>query len=226
MRDAKTSLKPHLPCRGIEQIDATYNGVNPLFGIINHYRQLIGVLPIGSQQHEITHLALKVLCVPPLHPIDKLDNPVRNTQAPGPGSCPWRQAVPATPGIEQPAIHGVLGGTRRNGATRAGARIDLTFRLQTHQDTVVKIQPLALPYHRPIPLEAQRIERGQDGQLGPWHRTRRINILDSEQPFAALSASIKITAHGGNQGTEMQGTGGRRRETAPIAAFGNLSSHR
>ena len=60
-RQAKTFHEPKLTCRRVEQIGAAHHGVDALSRIVYDNGKLIGILPVGTQQNEVTNVVLKIL---------------------------------------------------------------------------------------------------------------------------------------------------------------------
>jgi hypothetical protein len=53
-------------------------------------------------------------------------------------------------------------------------------------------------------MQCQVFQRGEDGIGCAGSLARGIEILDPDQPFAAASPRLEITADGGDQRAEMQ----------------------
>ena len=219
-RHTETLLQPDLPRRRIEQIDAAHDGIDALCRIIDDDGQLVRVLTIGTQEDKVADLALKILAMLALNTIEKDELAIRHAQAPRAGRTAFRQTRPTKPWVEQTTIDRQMIGRRGNFAARAGTRVDVAIELQTDERRVVDIEPPALNQDFSVPLEAESIQRAQDGIGGTRHRARPINVLDAHQPFAAMCPRIEITADGGDKRTEMQRPGRRRRKAAAI-----LGSH-
>jgi hypothetical protein len=99
---------------------------------------------------------------------------------------------------------------------RAGAAVGQPGALERFEGRRVGFGTPALPEHRAIPLEAKGLKCFQDIVRGTRDIARRIDILHTHQPLAALAAGIEKTADRRDQRPEMQGPGGRRRETPAI----------
>ena len=157
------------------------------------------VLTIGTQEDKVADLALKILAMLALNTIEEDELAIRHAQAPRAGRTPFRQTRPTKPWVEQTTIDRQMIGRRGNLAARAGARVDVAIELQTDERRVVDIEPPALNQDFSVPLEAESVQRAQDGIGGTRHRARPINVLDAHQPFAAMCPRIEITADGGDE---------------------------
>ena len=182
-----------------EAIDAAHDGIDALCRIIDDDGQLVRVLTIGTQEDKVADLALKILAMLALNTIEKDELAIRHAQAPRAGRTAFRQTRPTKPWVEQTTIDRQMIGRRGNFAARAGTRVDVAIELQTDERRVVDIEPPALNQDFSVPLEAESIQRAQDGIGGTRHRARPINVLDAHQPFAAMCPRIEITADGGDE---------------------------
>ena len=82
----------------------------------------------------------------------------------------------------------------------------------------VSVSAFALAHHVAIPFEAESLQGPQDGRRGSGHHTGRIQILDANQPAAAVCARIQVAGRRGEQGAQMKIAGRRGRKTSDIAA--------
>jgi hypothetical protein len=76
---------------------------------------------------------------------------------------------------------------------------------------------VALSDYGLIPSEAECGERRDDLVGAAGYFARRIEVLDSQQPFAAGATRIEIAGSRCDQRPEVQRAGGRRRESPAIA---------
>jgi hypothetical protein len=65
--------------------------------------------------------------------------------------------------------------------------------LQVAQRGFVELAAIALPSDLPIPLKAEPLERVQDSRRRSRNLSRPVEILDAQQPAAAMGARIQIT---------------------------------
>src|SRR3990170_3862377 len=70
---------------------------------------------------------------------------------------------------------------------------------------------------RTSPLEAEQVECADDLVRAAGNDAGSVEILDAQEPFPIRLASAKIAADGGNEGAEMQRTGGRGRKAPSVA---------
>ena len=61
---AQSSLEINLSRRIHQQIRAANDVGDPLFGIVDHYRELVRVKPVGAAQNEVADFCGNVLCKP------------------------------------------------------------------------------------------------------------------------------------------------------------------
>jgi hypothetical protein len=168
-------------------------------------------------QYEITDFPFQILSKHALNAINKSELPVGNAQAPGLSRASLDQSFPAGSGIKKSSIDGLPDRYCRDLATRTGTGIDQAVELQACQCRVIGIMAMALYDHLAIPLEAEPLEGTQNIACSPGDSTRTIDILNAQQPLAALRARIQITADSSDQRPEMQRPGWRRSKAAAIA---------
>ncbi len=85
----------------------------------------------------------------------------------------------------------------------------------------LRIDPaaLALAQHRPIRRHSEPVQGPELAFSRAGNFPRRIQVFDAHQPVAAGAARHQPAAQGRDQRAEVQGTGGRGRETAAGAGI-------
>src|SRR6185369_1452080 len=74
---------------------------------------------------------------------------------------------------------------------RAAAAVDEPEASQPLERRLVTLAVAVLPRDLAIPMKAQRLERSHDILGGAGHCARRVDVLDSQQPLAALRARVE-----------------------------------
>src|SRR5262245_30363560 len=90
----------------------------------------------------------------------------------------------------------------------------------------ISIEADALAQDRAGPFESERFEGREDLVGAARDLAGRVQVLDAYEPFAAGMAGSEVAAHGGNEGSEVQGTRRGRGETAAMARGGHRLGHR
>src|SRR5262249_32671500 len=98
----------------------------------------------------------------------------------------------------------------------AGARIDRSELTQAMQCRVICRPPCALIEHLAIPFKAERLEAAQDRSCGPRLDPKRVEIVDTQEPLAAMRLGLEVAAGRRYQRAEVQRTGRSRREATAI----------
>ena len=70
---------------------------------------------------------------------------------------------------------------------------------QALNSRLMRFTTLALERDRPVPFESEALQGEQDLLRRPGLLSRRIDILDPEQPMAASRASLEVTDDGGQE---------------------------
>jgi hypothetical protein len=209
VRQRQALLQPDLAWRRVEQVGAADDGVDPLCGVVDDHRQLVGKLAVGTQQDEIADGAFcEVLPQGPLHAI------VESEISRLPARAFARRAPPVQrpdrhgrfPGIHQAAIDRRSAEAGGNLAPRTGAGIRLAGELQPGQCRPIEIQTPALDDDLAIPLKAEAFKRPQDAVGCARAAPRLVDVFDAQQPFAAVGARVKVAADCGDQRAEVQRT--------------------
>jgi hypothetical protein len=90
------------------------------------------------------------------------------------------------------------------------------FAAQSAQCVLIERKAPALPDDRPIPVQLESLQSAQDLLGATRNNTLSVQILDPDQPAAAMPARIEEAADCSDERSEMQGAGGRRSESADI----------
>jgi hypothetical protein len=75
----------------------------------------------------------------------------------------------------------------------------MTCRLQTSERITIGLAAVALPPHLAVPHEPEPLQGAQNRIRRAGYSARRIDILDTHQPPAAVHTRIKITSYGRHQ---------------------------
>ncbi|MNN48738.1 hypothetical protein D3C81_1632340 [compost metagenome] len=65
-------------------------------------------------------------------------------------------------------------------------------------------------------MHAAALQAGQNAGVGTFDIAVIVQVLDTQQPRAAMHLRIKITGHGGDERAHVQGTGGGGGEAADV----------
>ena len=146
---------------------------------------MVGILAICAQQDEIADIAFDIFGLRPLQRVLPVQGTGLSTQPPGARQLSRLQAIATGSGITARTV-GRQGGIGQL-APRAGTRKSSVQADQLIQGLPIKVEALTLIFDRTIPFETERIKLMQDGISGTGYRTRRIDILDPQQPAPSVA---------------------------------------
>ena len=90
---AQGLLQHQLARGGVEQVRPAHHIGDALRRIVDHHRQLVGPVAVGTAQHDIAHLGVHILGDAPLQRVLEACLGVRrHPQAHGPADAKWRHA--------------------------------------------------------------------------------------------------------------------------------------
>lgn len=85
---------------------------------------------------------------------------------------------------------------------------------QSRQHGGIEPPALALDHHRPIPMESQPFQIGEDRLLCPGPHARPVEIIKTEQPEAVGSTGVEPAQQGRAEVAAMEFAAGRGGKTA------------
>ena len=100
------------------------------------------------------------------------------------------------------------------------------FRQELFERGFVQRRATALPDDVPVRFQAERPQRIELPTSGAFDFARRIKILHADQPMAAGVSREQPAAERGEQGTEVEIAGRRRREAAAVARWRGRWDHK
>lgn len=80
-----------------------------------------------------------------------------------------------------------------------------------------------------VPMEAECFECVENGIGGARYAARGVDIFQADEPLALVRVGIEVTGHGRDEGTEMKGARGGRREATYVLRLGGkgmVGAHR
>ena len=189
--------------RGLgEQILAAQHVSNGLKVIVHHNRQRIGKQAVFATQH---HIPPGV--APLLRPQDQIVRVYAVVQRKAQGDALIGAGPTAAAAAARRTEHGA----------GAGAGEQAPARFKRAKTVAVGGQTCRLIEDAVVPGQTVMFQAAQDRVRGAGHFAGRIEVFDTQQPLAPVMAGIQVAAHGGEQGTEVQGAGGGGREASPVA---------
>ena len=214
-RQAERPLKQDLARRGGEEIGATHDLRDALPRVIDNDRQVIGDAVVAALDDEVAGLAAAILPAMPLERILELDR--RRILVNRIAQCvqPETRLRIATAGSRvdglRAGIHDMSGSER---CSAAAAGIAPAADLQFIQGCCIVFNSIGLELNASIPLESECSEC-------PWYGIGKaglaaslVEVIDPEEPAAALVARAQVAAGGCQQRAQVQGSGRGRREAA------------
>ncbi len=67
-----------------------------------------------------------------------------------------------------------------------------------------------------VPVQSQAIQVRENGVNSAGSASRSVQVVDAQKPFSGLRARLQKTPDSGDDGAEMQRTGGGGRKAAPV----------
>lgn len=194
---SKALVQPDLPWSGCQKIGSPYDMADSLFDIVCHDGQLIGEKAVGTQQYEIADIMEGILGLVPLYGVVIFDNPVRNFQTPGASLFSRWETVAAGARVNM----GTVDSDRRIGDFLPGtsASIYNPFPFQDFEHLTVKGGTFRLANDLTIPFESAGFQCAKNGRLEFRMAACGIDILDTDDPFAAICPSVQIASDSGYQ---------------------------
>lgn len=199
--------EPALASGIVEQVCAAYDFGHPGCGIIHNDGELIGIKPIPALEQDVTHLLVQLAAL--LAPQDVCERDAachRRSQSPrhiGTGernaintACACADAARAEPVM--------CSGVIQNLMTGAPAGVEQITLHELLQGGFVVFGAWHLINDRAIPVQAVSLQTAEDGSTGTGFGPGRIQIFDTQKPFAALLSGADIAADSGQQGAGMQ----------------------
>ena len=84
------------------------------------------------------------------------------------------------------------------------AGVDATLQTQLRQRVSVGVESGVLIEDKTVPVQSEGLQRAQDVIGRTRHFAGPIDVLDPHEPLGTVMTRIQITAHRGEQGTQMQ----------------------
>src|SRR5262249_10523436 len=153
-------------------------------------RELIGEYAVGALHDEVADFAREPLLEPALNPVGESDRIPVYRDPPRARAAAGRDALAAGPRIDPLAAPAERRGFEL--PARAGAGIRDSLADETVERGLIRFLSFALPADRSVPFEAVRGELRQDPGARTVPAARLVEILDADQPLAAVRARIAI----------------------------------
>ena len=204
-------LQRNLPACTGQQIGAPHHVGDVLRGIVDGYRELIGDNSVSALDDNIAQLMSPESTVSLYSIVEKHHATVSYAKA-GRGRytdpC-WSVAAGAR--VTGVFVAGQL-------APRATALEGMSARLELLHSSNVYVVALALIYDITVPVEAESLQGAQDSLRAAGYDPGRIEILDADEPLAAVMACVEIASGCRQKRAEMQIARGRRGEATYVGA--------
>jgi hypothetical protein len=175
-----------------------------LVGVVDDHGKLVGKQLVATLQHEVPDRGLYIDALPTQAAVVEFHFSLRDPQA---QRLPWWTVV----GIRRQAVRRVeqfialacgsrlILGQAGEGRPAAAALPQRTFMAQLLDCRRVAVESVALAQDGTVPPQTEGFEIGQDLVGRAWAGARRVEVLDTEQPFSAMRAGIEIAADGRDQ---------------------------
>src|SRR5690606_15937471 len=200
---AQLSLQVDLPRCRLQQVHTSYDLGHTLFEIIHDHRQVIRDEVVAPANDEVAGFRLQPLRFSTLHEIDESYRLVVSPET----NCARPRGASGATGAGIDAPQRPLRSSRKTLA-RAATPIRQPF-LEQALDYLVVVRGVAtLVEHRPVPLEAVRRQRPDDGVSRALALPWRIDGCDAKQPATPTGSCLKVTCDRRDQRAEVQRTGG------------------
>ncbi|HXZ61018.1 MAG TPA: hypothetical protein VEG26_12635 [Steroidobacteraceae bacterium] len=195
-REAKGALQSDLPGRVVEEVRAPDDVGHALPRVIDHHGELVGERPVAASHYDVSTLS-QTEPADPLRAVFECQLRVIDSESRSSGSCAFR-AVAARAGV---APLGAL-------AARAAALESQAARPEALERLGVMRRAGTLVFDHAVPGEAVRLEGPQQRIRAAPHHALAIEVLDADQPAAAVTTRVEETPDGGDQRAEVQWAGG------------------
>ncbi len=193
--ETKCALKRDLPRRALDQVCAAHDVGNLLVRVIDRHRELIGEDAVAAANDHITEIAHRTGALA----LDAIfENDARriiDTKAGG------RRAVRDMALATRPRVTAFFELSEL--FTRARTLVCLSLGAQRFQRGFVGREASTLIFDRPVPVQAEGLQRAQDFVRATGNDARGIEIFDADEPTSAVMAGIEIAAHCGYEGAEV-----------------------
>ena len=224
-RQTQGLLQQDLPGRARQQVRAPHHVRDALRGVVDDDGQLVGETGRrgACRTKSPTQRATLTTCRP-WTAVHELDVPVRHAEPQG-CSCGWSGRAPAgirRDGTARRPRPGDWFSGRAASAARVQAQFaELAIRCKAVERGAIGVEPRALPQHRPVPVQAESVQCGEDVVRGAGlsRGGSRSSIRTSHSP---MRAGIEPAGDRRDQRPEVQRAARRRRE-APAIRPGRLS---
>jgi len=217
LRQAEQPLQMDLSWRRRQQVRAAHDVRHLLRRVVDDDGELVREEAIRAPHDEVADVAREVLRLRSLQPVDEFDARRAGTHAPR--ALPAARRGRRDPGAARAGIHALAAGSDRRGlevAARARARVREVRGDERVEGGGIERSAHRLALERTVEGEAVARERGDDVRLAVAPRARHVDVLDAEQPFAAVRARVGETREGRDQRAEMQRSRGGGREAAAV----------
>lgn len=215
LRITEESLQMNLPGRGRKKVDSSHYLVHARFRIIHHHGQLVGEWTVRPFDHKIAARGSNILADRPHQSVHEADRFVSHPHPERTRAFSRGQTFPAEARIDRTLVTR-MGRRCYTGDFGAGAaaRIGDTTLQEPVECRGIGLTAATLPKNFAVPLKTE-------GLKGPKHifgnsgnHPRRVEIFYAQKPSPSALPGQQVTAKGRYQGTEMQGSGGRRGKAA------------
>ena len=206
-RGAERELQHPLPRRVVVKVESANDVRDPLGRVVDDDRELVGVEPVTALEHEVAGDGFHGLDERRLHAVLDLDRGEatraqshREALRVVRGSAPAAAEIPDLGGLRETVAAARQGGGglpgRGGGDLGAGAGTEVgeVSRREARQRLLVEFRAGALADDRPVPLESEGVERPKDRIGGAGYLARPVDVLDANEPCAALRARIEVAA--------------------------------
>lgn len=214
-RQIEHLLQIDLSRRRVEQVASAQNFGDALLVIIDHHSQLIGIGLIAPTDDKVSCLFGQILFDAALQPVVDADGPCGCFDSERMRLLPADFFIPAAARIDgAPSSVRLRQSTNRFSGTVAW--IDQPPSLQALQSITISLGTLTLIQHRTIPMQSEALECSEDRVGGSGDRSEGIEIVDANEPLTLSRSGLEKAGERRIERAEMEGTGWRRCEPAPI----------
>lgn len=183
LRKSQQSLQPDLARRGVEEIDTSNHVRHALIGIVDDDGELVGNQTVAATDDEVTGIRVEVeprFGLPAVLDNDGFDGRTH----------PHGTVSQAAVAADSRVAVGVTGGTQL--PSTALAIVGVALLNERVNGRLVQRQARALVATFAVVIQAVRGERGNDIGCRAWDFTWWVDVLNTQQPAAAVVVRIEV----------------------------------